>query len=240
VIADQLQETAKRSNRWIAKQLGVSHPTVASVRQELESHGKLYHVAEVEGEDGKRYSIAKNHWQQNGDGAGDPFVLHPTPPHVTEALLRRESFEGLVLEPASGDGAMADVLRQHGYKVRATDIINGHDFLNRRAKAANIVTNPPYGQNMADAFVDHAMKVAEKKIAMLVPLYFLEGVQRHSLFSNPDWPVKAVYIFSRRPTFGQHDKSAPFGSVWVVWDRSHQGPPQMEWVLDSEPKQNGK
>ena len=41
VIADQLTETPGRSNRWIAKQLGVTHPTVASVRKELESGGKL-------------------------------------------------------------------------------------------------------------------------------------------------------------------------------------------------------
>src|SRR5262249_27258684 len=32
LVADQLLETPDRSNRWIGKQLGVSHPTVASVR----------------------------------------------------------------------------------------------------------------------------------------------------------------------------------------------------------------
>ncbi len=237
VIADQLNEAPGRSNRWIAKQLGVTHPTVASVRKELEAGGKLFHVNEVEGEDGKRYPSAKNHWQQNGNGAGDPLTLHPTPPHVTEALLAREHFDGSILEPASGDGAMADVLRQHGYKVRATDLKSGHNFLVRKSKVANVVTNPPYSQSMAEQFVRKAMEVAERKIAMLLPFYFLEGVQRHELFSG-DWPVKAVYIFSRRPTFGDHPDHAPFGSVWVVWDRSRQRrPPQIEWILDSVPAQ---
>jgi DNA modification methylase len=39
LIADQLRETPDRSNRWIGEQLGVSHPTVASVRREMESTG---------------------------------------------------------------------------------------------------------------------------------------------------------------------------------------------------------
>jgi len=39
IIADQLVETPKRSSRWVAKMLGVSHPTVSSVRRELESSG---------------------------------------------------------------------------------------------------------------------------------------------------------------------------------------------------------
>lgn len=235
IIADQLKETPDRSSRWIAKQLGVSHPTVISVREELEAGGKVYHVTEVVGEDGKTYPAAKNHWQVRKDGAGDPLALHPTPPHVTKALLARETFHGVILEPASGDGSMADVLRAQGYKVEATDIKNGHDFLRRRAKVANIAANPPYSQSMAEAFVRHAMEIAEKKIAMLLPFYFLEGVQRHGLFTNREWPVKGLYIFSRRPTFGDKDDHSPFGSVWVVWEREYEGPTKTEWVLDVEP-----
>ncbi|MDA9856582.1 DNA modification methylase [Rubripirellula sp.] len=55
VIADQLTETPERSNRWIAKQLGVTHPTVSSVRTELEATGKINQLDEVIGENGKRY-----------------------------------------------------------------------------------------------------------------------------------------------------------------------------------------
>jgi len=117
---------------------------------------------------------------------------------------------------------MARVLREQGYKVEATDIKEGHDFLQRRARVANIVTNPPYSQSMAEAFVRHAMEIAQKKTAMLLPFYFLEGVQRFGLFTSRAWPVKAVYVFSRRPTFGEKDDHSPFGCVWVVWDRSYQ------------------
>jgi ParB-like chromosome segregation protein Spo0J len=53
VVADQLRETADRSNRWIGKQLGVSHPTVASVRAELEATGKVFQFDKALGSDGK-------------------------------------------------------------------------------------------------------------------------------------------------------------------------------------------
>ncbi|QDV37579.1 DNA N-6-adenine-methyltransferase [Tautonia plasticadhaerens] len=43
LIADQLRDTPRRSDRWVAKQLGVSHPTVASVRQQMEVTGKIFH-----------------------------------------------------------------------------------------------------------------------------------------------------------------------------------------------------
>jgi IS30 family transposase len=44
LIADQLGETPERSNRWIARQLGVSHPTVASVRQRTGINWKSFPV----------------------------------------------------------------------------------------------------------------------------------------------------------------------------------------------------
>ena len=41
LIAEQLQETPDRSNRWVGKQLGVHHATVAIVRAEMEGTGEL-------------------------------------------------------------------------------------------------------------------------------------------------------------------------------------------------------
>jgi hypothetical protein len=53
LIADQLLETPNRSNRWISKQLGVSHPTVSSVRAEMEATGKVFQFDRTLGTDGK-------------------------------------------------------------------------------------------------------------------------------------------------------------------------------------------
>jgi hypothetical protein len=41
IIADQLRETPRRSNRWVARQLGVHHATVASVRSTMEGTGQI-------------------------------------------------------------------------------------------------------------------------------------------------------------------------------------------------------
>jgi hypothetical protein len=53
LIADQLRETPGRSNRWIGKQLGVHHATVASVRSEMEGTGQIIQFEHTVGEDGK-------------------------------------------------------------------------------------------------------------------------------------------------------------------------------------------
>jgi hypothetical protein len=52
IIAAELLEDSKRSNASIAKVLGVTHPTVASVRAELEHGCKIYSHTERIGSDG--------------------------------------------------------------------------------------------------------------------------------------------------------------------------------------------
>lgn len=60
LIADQLHETPERTNRWIGKQLGVHHATVASVRAELApSVGQIIQLERRVGSDGKSYKAVK-------------------------------------------------------------------------------------------------------------------------------------------------------------------------------------
>ena len=106
----------------------------------------------------------------------------PTPAWATHALTESERFEGDIWECACGDGAMAEVLSNAGYKVRATDLYgrsygeSGVDFLSATAQVDNIVTNPPY--NVAEAFVAQGLKLARHKFALLLRLAFLEGANR--------------------------------------------------------------
>ena len=237
IIADQLRETPERSARWIGKMLGVSGNTVSSVRAEMEADAQLEQLDKVIGPDGKQYqgSKAKHYWGERRNGlkrnADNPLDFHPTPGHVTKALIAREKFQGLILEPASGNGAIIRVFRKAGYTVTGTDIVTGTDFLKSKIAVANVVTNPPYSDGMAEKFCRQALAIAKNKVAMLLPMWFLEGVQRHDLFTCH--PLKAIYIFSRRPKFGeQHDHQAPFGTCWVVWDKQFKGKPRIEWILD--------
>ena len=233
LIADQLRETPDRTNRWIAKMLGVGHPTVASVRSEMEAVGTLFQQGRRVGSDGKSYMASKGreYWPKRKGNHDNPLDFHPTPEHVVESLLARERFCGTILEPASGDGAIVKVLRKAGYTVKGTDITSGQDFLKRTRAVPNIVTNPPYADGMAEKFCRHALAITKSKVAMLLPMWCLEGVQRHDLFSEQ--PLKAIYIFSRRLTFGKHQEChAPLGTFWAVWHKNYRGKPHIEWILD--------
>jgi hypothetical protein len=207
--------------------LGVSHPTVASVRAELESVGKIYQQDRRFGSDGKTY------WAERpgGKNAENPLDFHPTPEPVIKALLARERFVGCIWEPAAGNGAIVRVLTEAGYRVRATDLANGIDFLQAKRRMPNVITNPPFSDGRAEAFCRHALKIATHKVAMLLPMWFLEGVQRHELFAKQ--PLKAIYILSRRPTFGKDQEChAPFGNFWAVWEKGYKGKARIEWLLD--------
>jgi hypothetical protein len=221
LIAGQLQETPQRSNRWIAKQLGVSHPTVAAVRAELEGTGKIYQLEQTLGSDGK---YRRKRLFQNPPELRRPHDYYPTPPHATESLLPRERFSAFVLEPACGDGAIVRVLREHGYKVAASDLLDGEDFFARTEKVANIVTNPPHRHSLA--FILHAKKLATDKIAMLLPVEFLHGATRYELFQDRHIPLKVVYVFSSRLCFGS-ETHATLGHAWYVWDRRYGGEPRL-------------
>ena len=123
------------------------------------------------------------------------------------------------------------VLRKAGYNVTGTDITKGNDFLKTKKSVANIVTNPPYADGMAEQFCRHALELAKNKVAMLLPIWFLEGKRRYGLFTGK--PLKAIYVCSRRVTFGKDQEcNAPFGTMWVVWDKGYKGKARIEWILD--------
>ena len=112
IIADQLREAPERTDRWIGKMLGVHHSTVGSVRQELRSVGEISQQDRRVGNDGKTYksSKAKEYWGVRSSGekrnADNPLDFCPTPAHAVEALVARERFRGVILEPAAGNGAI--------------------------------------------------------------------------------------------------------------------------------------
>jgi hypothetical protein len=59
LIEAELKDRPEVSDRAIAADLGVSHPTVAAVRREAERGGKIYHHAERTGRDGIRQPAKK-------------------------------------------------------------------------------------------------------------------------------------------------------------------------------------
>ena len=89
IIADELKENPDRSNRWIAKSLGVDHKTVARVRTPMGASGEVPQTDYRVGADG-RYRPATR-----SNGAYESFTPPPKPeapdyldPSDEEAVLR--------------------------------------------------------------------------------------------------------------------------------------------------------
>lgn len=178
------------------------------------------------------------------DSDGPDF--YPTPAWCTEALLRVESFQGDILEPACGDGAIVKVLEDARYKVLASDLYNRGfgefdvDFLQPLdfKLIDNIITNPPYA--LAEKFVLRALEITNYKIALLLRLAFFESITRYKNIFSVNPPTR-VWVFSERVTmYPNGQQTAGSGTTayaWFVWDRNDSRETQIGWIPPgSKPK----
>jgi hypothetical protein len=173
-------------------------------------------------------------FNERGDREKDDF--YATPPEATHALLAVEQFYGSVYEPCCGQGHISNVLLNAGYQVESTDLVDRGfgtprvDFLMETAMRDNIVTNPPYGK-LALQFAAHANALARHKVAMLLKLQFLEGVERRAFFAHT--PPATVYVFSNRQSLMKNGESFAGGMMalaWFVWDKAYTGPTVVRWL----------
>lgn len=174
-----------------------------------------------------------------GNREKDDF--YATPAGATHALCAVESFDGDIWEPACGNGAISKVLEARGHRVVSTDLVDrGYgtprvDFLmEQKSLAPNVVTNPPFKN--ATAFVLQALRFSTGKVAMLLKVGFLEGVERGPVFDSA--PFARLWVFRRRQTFLRGGDEAVVmngagGMIaygWFVWDQAHTGKPELGWL----------
>jgi hypothetical protein len=174
--------------------------------------------------------------KRTADREGPDF--YPTPRWCTRALIAHEEFRGTILEPACGDGAMSRVLlKESGCSVLSSDLYprgygrGGVDFLTAPFPGGvdNVVTNPPY--NSAEGFLWRALGLARRKVALLLRLAFLEGVNRgRTIYARA--PPTRVWVFSERPTFypagAEVAGSGTQAYGWFVWDKLAANPVSYE------------
>ena len=170
-----------------------------------------------------------------------PEDFHRTPIEAVQSLLAIEAkrLPKLLWEPACGDGAIVIPLREAGYEVLASDLVDRGcpdsgvlDFLKvRHASSHGIVTNPPY--RLAQRFVEQALSLAPY-VAMLLPLGFLAGQKRMPWHRGS--PLCRVHIASRRlPMMHRDGYDGPKASsgvdhAWFVWDEAARVPhPRVYW-----------
>ena len=173
---------------------------------------------------------------------------YPTPPEATRKLLEVERFDGVIWEPAAGDGALCEVLREAGHSIIASDLNDygycksGVDFLMEtkvpevHGPVISLITNPPY--KLAEQFIQHAIDLGVRHHAWLLRLSFLEGVGRHERLFAKNPPAR-VHVFSHRLTMWRGDEDArpvsgTMAFAWFVWDKalgSLKLKPRINWIV---------
>ena len=149
---------------------------------------------------------------------------YPTPKYITRGLLEKIDFEGVIFEPACGEGHIADVLKTK-YQIFTNDIHDGYeykahfneDFLlwDSDLKYSNIVTNPPY--NLAMEFMQKSLEIATHKVALLMPIRNIAGSQERFAFYMKNPPLYFMPIPHKIDWF---NKGNPIHEcAWYVWDK---------------------
>ena len=176
--------------------------------------------------------------QQRSEPA-DSLDYFPTPPWGTRVLceqLIKPNSTDTILEPACGEGAMAETLKEYTANVTASDNFDyGYgdvaDYLNTDMPNYDwVITNPPF--KLAKEFIHKAMSHSNKGVAMILRIAFLEGIQRYNeLFSST--PPTKVGVFSERIPMvkGRLDKSAGSATcyAWFVWEQGKTGT-ELVWI----------
>ncbi len=167
---------------------------------------------------------------------------YATEPKAIEWLMTLENLNKNIWECAVGGGHLADVLIQHGYNVKCSDIVKRCtyseiiDFLETDVKwDGDIVTNPPY--KFAKEFIEKAISIVNdgNKVAMFLKIQFLEGKARKQLFKA--YPPKTIYVSSSRLLCAKNadfdGMKAGGGSAvayaWFVWQKGFTGKTTVEW-----------
>ena len=136
--------------------------------------------------------------EENDFYATDPFAIDIVLPTLEKIGLNKN-----IWECACGKGHLAERLKDNGYNVYASDLIDrGYgeikDFLKQDNFHFNgdILTNPPF--RFAEDFVKKGFEVLTegRRIILLLKIQFLETKSRKELFQN--YPLEYVIVNSER------------------------------------------
>jgi hypothetical protein len=179
---------------------------------------------------------AKNERQEH-----DYYATHPQAVRDFLCALNRD---GVVLnnniwECACGEGHMANVFVENGYKVYATDLVNRgyggiHDFLKTEFPYyGDIFTNPPF--KFAEEFAYKGNEILDKghKFGLFVKIQFLESKSRKILFEQ--YPPKYIYVYSERQQCSMNGdfenlKAKTQAYIWVIWEKGYKGETITRWI----------
>ena len=176
--------------------------------------------------------------------------FYATEPRALEVFLAQLEKDGLkidkkVWECSCGQGHLANLLKEKGYDVLATDLIDrgygtgGVDFLDsylldkQENWFGDILTNPPF--KLAEKFVEKGMDLLPigNWLILFLKIQFLEGKKRKELFKK--YPPKYVYVNSARQLCAKDGEFEKYTSTtqfyaWYVWEKGYTGEPIIRWI----------
>ncbi|MFR0509768.1 NAD(P)-dependent oxidoreductase [Limosilactobacillus reuteri subsp. suis] len=169
---------------------------------------------------------------------------YATPPRAIDDLLSMVRLDEKIWEPACGGGHLSSRLKERGYRVYSSDLIDRgyegfdeqYDFINGKPKKFNgdIVTNPPF--KYASDFIIRSLDSIKDghKVCMFLKLQFLEGqTRKKELFSRRE--LKHIFVYSKRITTAKNGdfdkyKSTALCNAWFVWEKGYNGLPNVDWI----------
>jgi len=142
-----------------------------------------------------------------------------TPKYVTEALLKREAFDGIILEPCCGDGAISTVLQSYGYCVASSDKYSygfgeSKDLFEITKPFDNIITNPPFTQQQA--IKKHLLSITTKKLALL---WYVKNLGNEVETKTSKY-LKTIHIIGKVDWV---EVKLGWQFAWYIWDKSYAG-----------------
>lgn len=156
-------------------------------------------------------------------------------------LFEAEEFEGQIWDPSCGLGRIPTAALTVTPYVFGTDIVDrGYgqvwDFMQtpEDAQVDNIVSNPPFG--IADAYVPKALRIARRKVALLLPSNWVQGEARSKWMQTT--PLRRLYFICPRPSMppgpvimaGIAPGNGTTDYAWFVWQRGYVGTPEIGWI----------
>lgn len=167
------------------------------------------------------------------------WVRHPEDWYIEEEwvndrLFDVEQFVGRVHDPACGSGRIVRAARRAGLRATGCDIAQRAagfrvgNFFEQTRPVENIVCNLPF--RFAMAFIGHALNLAERKVAMIVPTAWVGGNDRSRWLERT--PLRRVWQLSPRPSMPpgpvvmagkQKIGNGTTDYSWAVWEHGYVG-----------------
>ncbi len=148
-----------------------------------------------------------------------------------------------IYEPCCGAGAITNVFEKFGFEnVKKSDIQTanyitgekGIDVYSLKNNACDIIfTNPPYDQMTKNNMLQEFLRIANKKVILLLNIFYLSSKSRKKMLETS--PLQHIYIHSDRVTMYPYGTEKPKNGGmkmygWFVWDKDYKGKPTISWI----------